>query len=68
MSSVMRLQGGFHANPLRVLTEDLSRNARDLLTEISPSFASKEDFSTSAATQPLADFGLLGTDGILVTY
>ena len=52
-SSVMRLQGGFHAKPFRVLAEDLSRNASDLLTEIFPSFASKEDFSTSAATQPL---------------
>jgi len=52
-SSIMRLQGGFHANPLRVLAEDLSRNARDLLTGMFPRFASKEDFSTSAATQPL---------------
>ncbi len=53
-SSVMRLQGGFHAAPLRVLAEDLSRNARDLLTGIFPrSSASGEEVSTSAATQPL---------------
>jgi hypothetical protein len=52
-SSITRLQGGFHANPFRVLAEDLLRNARDLLTGMFPSFASKEDFSTSAATQPL---------------
>jgi len=50
----MRLQGGFHANPLRVLAEDLSRNARDLLTGVFPrSSASSEELSTSAATQPL---------------
>jgi hypothetical protein len=53
-SSVMRLQGGFHAAPLRVLAEDLSRNARDLLTGIFPrSSATSEEVSTSAATQPL---------------
>jgi hypothetical protein len=53
-SSVMRLQGGFHAKPLRVLAEDLSRNARDLLTGVFPrSSASSEELSTSAATQPL---------------
>jgi haloalkane dehalogenase len=52
-SSVMRLQGGFHAKPFRVLAEDLSRNTRDLLTGILPRFASKKEFSTSAATQPL---------------
>jgi hypothetical protein len=53
-SSVMRLQGGFHANTLRVLAEDLSRNARDLLTGVFPrSSASSEELSTSAATQPL---------------
>ena len=52
-SSVMRLQGGFHAKPFRVLAENLSRNTRDLLTGMFPRFASKEEFSTSAATQPL---------------
>ena len=39
--------------PFRVLAEDLSRNARDLLTGMFPRLASKEEFSTSAATQPL---------------
>ncbi len=53
-SSVMRLQGGFHAKPLRVLAEDLSRNARNLLTGVFPrSSASSEELSTSAATQSL---------------
>ena len=53
-SSVMRLQGGFQANPLRVLAEDLSRNARNLLTGVFPgSSDSSEELSTSAATQPL---------------
>jgi haloalkane dehalogenase len=52
-TSVMRLQGGFHAKPFRVLAEDLSRHARDLLTGMLPGFASKEDFSTSPATQQL---------------
>ena len=52
-SSVMRLQGGFHAKPFRVLAEDLARHARDLLTGMFPRLASRENFSTSAATRPL---------------
>ncbi len=54
-STVMRLQGGLHARPLRVLAEDLARNARDLIAFVFPgSFGDSEEYSTSAATQPLA--------------
>jgi hypothetical protein len=54
-STVMRLQGGFHAKPLQVLAEDLARNTRDLLAFVFPkSFGYNEEFSTRAATQPLA--------------
>lgn len=54
-STVMRLQGGFQAQPLRVLAEDLARNIRDLLAWVFPkSFDDDEEFSTSAATQPVA--------------
>lgn len=54
-STVMRLQGGLHARPLRVLAEDLARNARDLIAFVFPgSFGDNEEYSTSAATQPLA--------------
>ena len=38
-----------------LLAEDLARNARDLLAFVFPkSFGYNEEFSTSAATQPLA--------------
>jgi hypothetical protein len=52
-STVMRLQGGFNANPLQVLTEDLARNTRNLLALVFPtSFGDNENFPTTAATQP----------------
>jgi len=54
-STVMRLQGGFQAKPLQVLAEDLVRNSKDLLAFVLPkSFGHNEEFSTGAATQPLA--------------
>ena len=46
-------QHRWQAKPFRVLAEDLSHHARDLLTGMLPGFASKEDFSTSPATQAL---------------
>ncbi len=53
-SSVMRLQGGFHVNPFRVLAEDLSNNVRDLFANVWPkSFDSNQELSTTAATRPL---------------
>ncbi|MEE8349227.1 MAG: hypothetical protein V3R94_06640 [Acidobacteriota bacterium] len=56
-SAVMRLQGGFHAKPLRVLAEDLCRNTNDLLGQMAPRrLITSEEPSTSAATQP-SDFG-----------
>ncbi|MEE8348086.1 MAG: B12-binding domain-containing radical SAM protein [Acidobacteriota bacterium] len=54
-SAVMRLQGGFHARPVQVLAEDLARNAKDVLTHFLPKgWGDNEEFSTRAATQPLA--------------
>jgi len=67
-SSVMRLQGGFHADPLRVLAEDLSRNVSDLLTGVfPPSSASSEELSTSAAEQIMngPQLWLLASPGLL---
>ena len=55
---IFRLQGGFHANPIAALTEDLNRNARDLLAYVfSYDRDSVEEFSAAAATRSPAGAG-----------
>ncbi|MFQ5915128.1 MAG: B12-binding domain-containing radical SAM protein [Nitrospinota bacterium] len=49
---ITRLQGGFHARPLAVLAEDLSRNMRDLWAYVFPKRGRLgEEFSASAVTR-----------------
>ena len=55
---IFRLQGGFHANPIAALTEDLNRNARDLLAYVfSHDRAAAEEFSAAAVTRSTASSG-----------
>ena len=59
---IFRLQGGFHANPVAALTEDLNRNTRDLLKYVfSHSRRSAEEFSAAAVTRSAADSGKANT-------
>ena len=49
---VFRLQGGFHANPIAVLREDLTRNVRDLWTHMfGERGSSAEAFTARAVTR-----------------
>lgn len=49
---VDRLQGGFHANPLRVFAEDFNRNAKQVLVRMVPQrWLRREKFCTTAATR-----------------
>lgn len=49
---VFRLQGGWHANPVAVLREDLTRNVKDLWTHVfSGHGSSSEEFSARAVTR-----------------
>ncbi len=55
---ICRLQGGFHANPVKALTEDLNRNARDLVAHVfSYDRAAAEEFSATAATRSTVSSG-----------
>jgi hypothetical protein len=48
---IVRLQGGFHANPVTALAEDMSRNARDLFTYVFSRERDEEAFSATAVTR-----------------
>jgi hypothetical protein len=53
---IFRLQGGFHANPVAALTEDLNRNARDLLAHVfSHDRVASEALSAEAVTRSTVD-------------
>jgi radical SAM superfamily enzyme YgiQ (UPF0313 family) len=50
---VFRLQGGFHANPIGVLAEDVGQNVRNLWTRLfSRQSSLSEAFSAAAVTRP----------------
>jgi hypothetical protein len=48
---VVRLQGGFHANVIRVLAEDAGQNARDLWSRFFRETRPEDVFSTDAVTR-----------------
>ena len=49
---IFRLQGGFHANPISVLAEDLNQNVRDVWKHFFPGHdGSAEGFSAAAVTR-----------------
>ena len=50
-SPVVRLQGGFHANVIRVLAEDAGQNARDLWSRFFRETRPEDVFSTDAVTR-----------------
>jgi len=61
--SVMRLQGGFQANPIAALAEDLNQNVRDLWTHVFPKRDRfEEEFLASAVTR-LPDSGANSVEG-----
>ena len=48
----MRLQGGFHARPVAVLCEDLTRNLKELAVRAFPTWLMQDEkYPTRAATQ-----------------
>jgi haloalkane dehalogenase len=55
--SVTRLQGGFHANPIVALAEDLNQNVRDLWTHVFPKRDRFEEEFLASAVNRLPDSG-----------
>ncbi len=63
---VFRLQGGFHANPFAVLTEDLNRKMRNLWTLVFPRrHSSAQAFSAAAITRSSIRTAEIGASAVL---